>query len=382
MPLQSILTYQPVKGIWVLLAVAFNAARIPAWILYYLPRFTRPNKNWTLRQAVRVRVVRAFLWNVSLVQMKIPMALTAGKEKERWVTYQPAKSEYYVGPAACDPEIKPVETGGTWYPAKPTGKGDNGYVVCHFHGGAYAIGDGRTDDAGWAAKTLLKNTDASYMFAPQYRLVSHPKSRFPAQLQDAISAYNYLMSECGFAADKIIFSGDSAGGHLVLTLLRYLSEHGKEAGLPNPVCAWGWSPWSSPRVPYNDDGTFERSPFSRDDYVGVTFGKWGSTGLKPADGTGYTLDSPYLNYVGHPFQTDVPLWIQYGGHEVLVHDGVKMSEELRLVEGNKVDVAISKDAVHDIVLIGHLLGFEERAQEAAVLANEFLRKQTVAVGST
>ena len=86
-----------------------------------------------------------------------------------------------------------------------------------------------------------------------------------------------------------------------------------------------------------------------------------------------------LNYVGNPFKTETPLWIQYGGGEVILLDGMKMAEDLRLVEGNKVDVEITKHAPHDIILAGAMMGFTKEAREAAVLANEFLRKHT---GST
>lgn len=379
MPLQTVVTYQPAKALWALLAIAFNTARLPLWILYYIPRSFRPNPNWSLAQAVRVRVMRTALWNMSLVQVQVPVSLVPGKEKERFVTFPPAQDKYYTGVTTVDPQIKPIETGGTWYPEKPSLSKKPGYVVMHFHGGAYAVGDGRTDDAGFAAKTMLKSSDATHVFCPQYRLVTFQKSRFPAQLQDAISAYTYLIFACGVDPSKIIVSGDSAGGHLALGLLKYIADNGAETGLRTPSIAWLWSPWSSPKIAYDDDGTFEKSPFADDDYVGVSFGKWGASGFRPSEATGLTLNSPYLNFNGNPFQTDTPLWIQYGGHEVLLHDGVKMSEDLRLTEGNTVDVEITKDAVHDILLTGRMVGFVKEAEDAAVLANEFLRKHT---GST
>ena len=373
--LSSILTYQPVKGIWTLFAVLLNAARIPLWIILYTPRSLRPNPNWSLVQSVRVRIIRAFLWNASMVEMRVPVTLEPRKEKERFITMPPAQSSYYTGVTLSDPDIQPIEIGGTWYPEKPSLSGQKpGLVALHFHGGAYAIGDGREEDAGFAAKTLLKNTDVTHVFCPQYRLVTAPNCRFPAQLQDAISAYVYLQFAMGIPAEKIVVGGDSAGGHLTLCLLRYISESGDKIGLNAPGCAWLWSPWSSPQAA-EDRARFNSNPFAASDYVVPTFGAWGSTNLAPSPRTGLTLHSPMLDYVGHPFATKTPLWIQYGGGEVLLHDGVKMAEELRLTEGNIVDVEITKHAPHDIILIGHLLGFAEEAKNAAILANEFLRKQ-------
>lgn len=376
MLLHTLLTYQPGKALWTLFALAFNAARLPLWIIYYIPRSLRQNPNWTLAQAVRVRAVRAFLWNASLVEVQVPVSLIPGKEKGRFVTLPPAQEKYYAGVTRADPKIRPAEIGGTWYPRKPSSTDELGYVVMHFHGGAYVIGDGRTQDVGFATKTMLEKTDASHVFCPQYRLANWNKSRFPAQLQDAISAYAYLIFTWGVDPSKIIVSGDSAGGHLSLCLLRYLSDHGAEIGLQSPGCAWLWSPWSKPKVAHDDDGAFGRSPFSKVDFIGVEFGKWGATALYPSTKTSLTLDSPMLNYVDNPFRTNTPMWIQYGGNEVILHDGVKMSEGLRLTKGNTVDIEISKDAPHDIILTGALIGFVKQAKDVAVLANEFLRKHT------
>ncbi|KAL9055780.1 MAG: hypothetical protein Q9162_003314 [Coniocarpon cinnabarinum] len=371
----SVISYQPFKGAWTLLAVLFNAARIPLWILYYTPRPLRQNPNWTLGQCVRVRVIRAFLWNAAMIQMRVPMALAPGVEQARFITLPPAKEQYFTGVTAADPDVQPIEIGGTWYPEKPDPSVKKpGLVALHFHGGAYAIGDGREQDAGFGAQTILKNTDATHVFCPQYRLATHPNCRFPAQLQDAISAYVYLQ-DMGIPAEQIVVGGDSAGGHLTLCLLRYLSESGDKVGLQSPACAWLWSPWSAPRGAL-DYARFNRNPFANVDYVGTTFGRWGCLNLAPSEEkTGLTVHSPMLNYVDNPFPSKTPMWVQYGGNEILLHDGVKMTEQLRLVEGNVVDIEITKDAPHDIILIGHLLGFADQARTAAVLANEFLRKQ-------
>ena len=50
-----------------------------------------------------------------------------------------------------------------------------------------------------------------------------PSAAFPAQLQDLLAGYAYLLS-LGFRAENITFLGDSSGGHLCLVLSRYLAE--------------------------------------------------------------------------------------------------------------------------------------------------------------
>ena len=67
-----------------------------------------------------------------------------------------------------------------------------------------------------------------------------------------------------------------------------------------------------------------------------------------------------------------PFWIHTGDAEVLYHDDIKLAEELKNV-GNKVDLVVDEAAPHDILLIGHMIGFTEEAAKAAKKAGEFLK---------
>lgn len=183
----NVLTSQPGKGLWTLFALALNTARFPLWMLWYLPPFLRQHPTWSYRQAIMVQIVKTFLWNASMVEIKTPLALLPGAEKEKWAVAKVAPPNTYTGPARIDGTLKPEDCGGTWYPTpNPLGGVYRPkLVILHFHGGAYVIGDGRKKDAAFAAKTLRDNTDATYVFCPQYRLSSNPGCRFPAALQDA-----------------------------------------------------------------------------------------------------------------------------------------------------------------------------------------------------
>lgn len=138
----AILTYQPFKAIYTLLAVALEATRLPLWVILYSLKAGRPHPEWTHAQAVRMRIVKAFLTHSSAVQVKTPLSLAPGKEKDRFVVMQPAPASTYKGPTV-DSKIKPENIGGTWTP-KPfnpaTDKTDEVDVVLHFHGGAYVRG--------------------------------------------------------------------------------------------------------------------------------------------------------------------------------------------------------------------------------------------------
>lgn len=102
------------------------------------------------------------------------------------------------------------------------------------------INTGRTADSGFPASVVLKETGVTHVLMPQYRLVCNPGCRFPAALQDVVTSYHYLTHELGVPANKVIVSGDSAGGNLAIALLRYLAEYGEKVGLEAPKAAWLW----------------------------------------------------------------------------------------------------------------------------------------------
>lgn len=364
------LTKQPSKLLYTLFLVSFGLVRLPLWMVYFSIPQLRQNPQWTFKQAVGVRVIKEFLSWMSTVEKITPFDLGKGKEGERFIQIQPASSSRYIGPVDQDPQIKPVTIGGTWYPQTPSSAAEAGKVIIHFHGGAYVIGDGRTEDAGFAAKTLLANTPADHVFCPQYRLGSNPGGRFPAFLQDGITSLLYVSEKLGVPADKITISGDSAGGHLSLSLLRYIHDN-RDAKLPSPFCALLWSPWVNPGDALRP-GSFSESPHMRFDYLNEDFGAWGARTITPSTGTGITLSHPNIKLPGNAFATPTPLFFSTGECEMLFHDDVKLADEFKGIEGNKVGLEIEKGAVHDIILIGDKLGFVEEAKLAAKRAGLFM----------
>lgn len=369
---KTFLTHQPGKALWTLFSLAVNAIRLPIWLLIYMPSFMRPHPKWSYRQAVLVRIVRAWLWNAAIVAVKTPLSITADKEKERWVRVGPAPGKCYTGVASQDREPKAQQVGGTWYPAAPTRASKPGYVVMHFHGGAFAIGTGRTSEMGFTANTFLANTPATHVFAPEYRLSSNPGGKFPAALQDAISAYHYLLNDLDIPASKIVVSGDSAGGNLALALIRYIHDNGEKAGLPELGCAWLWSPWADPAGALDTTG-MAKSPNNPTDYLTAGFGKWGADELRPALASGIGLDHPNIAFLGNAFATKTPLYISTGEAEILLHDDIRLYEEFKAIKGNKVELQIEEYAPHDIILTAKMIGFEKEAATAAKRAGKYLQ---------
>ena len=95
--------------------------------------------------------------------------------------------------------------------------------LLYLHGGGYMLGSafGYRHLAG----ALALAADAGAL-VPDYRLA--PEHAFPAALDDALSAYRWLLDR---GQDRIVVAGDSSGGGLALSLLLSL----KRDGLPQPA---------------------------------------------------------------------------------------------------------------------------------------------------
>lgn len=113
-------------------------------------------------------------------------------------------------------------------------------VILQLHGGGY-IG-------------AMRN--AYRMFAGLYNEVSKgmsvltidyrvaPENPYPAALEDAVSAYQWLLGQ-GWFAEDIIVAGDSAGGGLAMALCHYLKDHGMQLHVGSLQCLRGRILWQA-----------------------------------------------------------------------------------------------------------------------------------------
>ena len=106
-------------------------------------------------------------------------------------------------------------------------------VILYLHGGGYTCGS--TDYAKGFGITLAERFGVK-VFCPGYRLA--PEHPFPAALEDALTAYRYLLDK-GYAPSHIALCGESAGGGLCYSLCLKL----RELEIEQPSCIIGISPW-------------------------------------------------------------------------------------------------------------------------------------------
>ncbi|KAJ5819938.1 hypothetical protein N7474_005529 [Penicillium riverlandense] len=213
--------------------------RILGTCLYYLPRVTRPNTSWTYHEVLGNTLFRFWFKYATAVKFHTAKSLEPGREKERFIVIDPptekgstSSSSPYRGIVLNDPKIQPSRIGAVWYSSLYSSLPDSDKplerMVLHFHPGAYVLGGARELEGGYGPHVLSKA-----MGCP-----------------DAITSYVYAVKALKVPHSQIVMSGSSAGGNLVLALLRYLATDNHQAldSLPVPRAALLWSPWLDLRI--------------------------------------------------------------------------------------------------------------------------------------
>lgn len=362
---------------YTLLTAPFLLTHVTLDLLLCLFPWTRPTREWTINQAVRMRIVRLVLLLWSRLRRGDRLSLRPGREGNRFEVMHPRSAKLYKG-ALADATIQPEAIGTTWTPARPPPPAlvrPELTVALHFHGGAFAIGNGRDEDTGYLARTMIQHMGCRLVCTPQYRLSSDgDNGRFPAPVQDALTAYLWLLHEKGIPARQIVVSGDSAGGTIALALVRYIGEHGAELGIPAPGAVALWSPWVDVAAAMHQD--MRRSPNYRTDYLNREFGRWGAAavaGYGAVDPSG-----PWLSPLHHPSgppAAGMPLFVHGGDREVL-WDDIQLLAQRYADVGWKVHLVVSRHCPHDILLVGSRIGFDREAEAAAREAGEFFLATT------
>ncbi|KAK2831912.1 hypothetical protein FQN49_007043 [Arthroderma sp. PD_2] len=344
----NIFSYHPGKALYTAYFLIIALVKVPFIFLYYIPQKLRPFPSWTYGAAVGVYVVELFLRYASAVEFKAPKSLEPGKEGDRFVVIEPGADDRYTG-ILKDKKIKPEVIGGVWYPAPySTDIARDKKIILHIHGGGFVIFGARERDIGFGARNLSAHFDGALVFAPQYRLATAENGRFPAAIQDALSAYLYLLEDLQTDSSRIIFSGDSAGGSIILALLRYISE---TKLLPYPVAMLLWSPWVNVSDPDHVSSSKNRDV----DMIRADFLRWGVQALTDHS-SAVDPSNRYISPLQAPFNTPVPIWITMGSGESF-YESIKSFTDVMQAKGNKVKLHVIIDAPHDLLLGSKMLGF-------------------------
>ncbi|KAJ5663891.1 alpha/beta hydrolase fold protein [Penicillium longicatenatum] len=129
-------------------------------------------------------------------------------------------------------------------PIKPI---DADVILLHVHGGGYVMGhpSQNAPELLFMAELLAGKGLKSAIFSLEYSLM--PNGYFPTQIDQLFAAYEWIVHTMGVDTSKILIMGESAGAHLVLSFLTFLSETSDPTALPKPRAAFLLSPWANLR---------------------------------------------------------------------------------------------------------------------------------------
>ena len=210
-------------------------------------------------------------------------------------------------PAGVTREIIAAPVKGEWHRVVEAA---DGRTVLYLHGGGYVFGSPKSHSAFTFALAKEAYTE---VFSLDYRLA--PEHPFPAAVDDAVTAYEWLLAQ-GRDPARMVIGGDSAGGGLTLALLLSI----KARGLPMPAGAILLSPWTDLAVTGASLDTSEKSDamFRK---VHIVEGR--KRYLGGADPTAPLASPLYADLAGLP-----PVLIFASENEVLRDDSTRLKEKL------------------------------------------------------
>ena len=186
------------------------------------------------------------------------------------------------------------------------------YVILYCHGGGYSTGSclyGRTLTSKLAAAASIDVLGFDYRLAPE-----HP---YPAALEDALKAWDYLML-LGYGARDVILAGDSAGGNLALVLALKLKAEGRF--LPRGLVLM--SPWT-------DLTASGKSYRTRAEVDPVLNAEYINRMTKAYIPEGENLENPLISPLFGDFKGFPPVYIQVGENEILLSDAMELHKKLQ-----------------------------------------------------
>ncbi len=226
-------------------------------------------------------------------------------------------------------------------------------VILYLHGGGYTCGD--LEYATGFASTLAVEC-GSHVFCPAYRLA--PEHPFPAALEDALTAYQYLLQK-GYAPNHITLCGESAGGGLCYALCLLL----KEKALPQPGGIIAISPWTD----LTASGASYVTNLEKDPSI--------TPQLLDFYANCYCQDrtNPLVSPLFGDLSQLPPSLIFVGGDEIMCDDACALHQKL-LVSGCKSHLQLAPQRWHGYVLYGLKENQEDMVQINRFL-NQFISKE-------
>jgi acetyl esterase/lipase len=255
------------------------------------------------------------------------------------------------GPLSSDVEREEVDAGGV--PAvRLTPRGAvRGRVLMYLHGGGFVLGSPATVITPVAQASRVARARA---VLPDYRLA--PEHPYPAMVEDAVTAYLWLVAD-GTPPEGIVIAGESAGGGLACAVLLAL----RDAGHPLPAAAV----LISPMVDFEFQGASWETNAGQDGFLTRELALQNVPVFLP---NGDPAEASPLN---HDLAGLPPLLIQVGDHEVLRDDGIALADQATAA-GVDVTLEVWPRMVH----LWHCFSYLPDARRALKRIGQFVEERT------
>ena len=255
-----------------------------------------------------------------------------------------------VFPVPDDVEVAGVDAGGVpglWL--TPPGSSPDAALL-YLHGGGYQVGSSRSH--GELAARLARSAGVGALVV-DYRLA--PEHPFPAALDDALSAYRWLLDDHGLPAGSILLAGDSAGGGLSAATL----VAARDRGLPLPAAAALLSPWA--------DLTGSGDSMTLNAEVDPVLSAEVLAEMARGYAAGVALDDPLISPVFADLAGLPPLCVDVGTDELLLDDGRRLAAAAEEV-GVEVVLTVAEGMPH----VWHVIAVAPEATAATERIGAFL----------
>jgi acetyl esterase/lipase len=184
--------------------------------------------------------------------------------------------------------------GGAWFRPESS-RAERVILYCHSAYAFYA-----SAEKGFIADVAV--VTGLPVFAFDYRLT--PENPFPAQLEDAVASYDWLL-ELGNRGTDIAVMGTSAGGNLCLSLIQKL----RDSKRPLPKLAVGVCPWTDVG---NSGGSIDKN--ERFDILDRSMIEPGARWLIGDD----SPQNPQISPIHADLRGLPPIYLQAGGREIFI----------------------------------------------------------------
>lgn len=224
-------------------------------------------------------------------------------------------------------------------------------VLLYFHGGGFCL---RTPVMHGQLLARLCAESGTTGVMPDYRLA--PEHPFPAAYEDGLTSYRWLLDQ-GYAPEKIVIAGDSAGGALTMGTLM----QARDAGLPLPACAVLLSPGLG--VLKKVDAASPKQGSLLTPAAVEAFGKALAADRFP--------DHPMRLLIEQDFAGLPPLLFQAGGDEILLDDSIQGADKARAA-GVEAELEVYEGMMHVFQIFGWLPESRRAVDRAAAFIRDWV----------